>query len=146
MECPNTYHPKLSKREEFWKKVQTACLHTFSSVQWHVGKSHWYFPACKSHVFQAVLRRALAAGEGDSEFTNMKRGPEAISSALYVFSIDSALKYQLTPGERDFLKTLNLEDFITSNSWGVLHTPLVTEAIASLEQDTFLATVKGEKI
>ena len=76
----------------------------------------------------------------------MKRGPEAESSALYVFSIDSALKYQLTPGERDFLKTLNLEDFITSNSWGVLHTPLVTEAIASLEQDTFLATVKGEKI
>ena len=76
----------------------------------------------------------------------MKRGPEAGQEVLYAFSIDPALKYQLTPGERDFLKKLNLEDFISSNSWGVLHSQLVTEAIAALDLDTFFTTVKGEKV
>ena len=146
MECPHTYHPKLDTLAKFWKRVQETSLQAFTHVRWNPSESHWYFPVCKSHILQAVLRKALASGEGDTEFTNMKRGPEADSSALYVFSIDSALEYQLTPGERDFLKTLNLEDFITSNSWGVLHTQLVTEAIATLAQDTFLATVKGEKV
>ena len=76
----------------------------------------------------------------------MKRGPEEGQEVLYAFTIDPALKYQLTPGERDFLRKLNLEDFISSNSWGVLHSQLVTEAIAALEPDTFLTTVKGEKV
>jgi hypothetical protein len=147
MECPNTYHPKLSKREEFWKKVQEACLQTFSSIQWQAGKSHWYFPVCKSHIFQAVLRKALATGEGDSEFIElMKRGQEAESAALYAFSIDPALGYRLTSGETEFLRKLNLEEFITSNAWGVLHTQLATEAIASLDPHTFWTTVNEKKI
>lgn len=147
MECPHAYHPKLDKGEEFWKKVQTACIHAFSSTHWHAGKSHWYLPTCKTHIFQAVLRRALAAGESDTDLAEiMKRGPEAESATLYAFSIDPALKYRLTSGERDFLRKLNLEEFITSNSWGVLHTQLVTEAITSLEPDTFSTMVKGEKV
>ena len=129
------------------KKMQTACLHTFSNVHWHAGKSHWYFPTCKSHTFQAVLRRALAQEGNNSKLTRiMKRGPEAEHGTLYAFSIDAAIKYQLTPGERDFLRKLNLEDFITSNSWGVLHPQLVTEAFASLEPNTFLTIVKGENV
>ena len=145
MECPHTYHPKLGKKEEFWKEVQRSSLQAFTHVRWNPSESHWYFLACKSHIFQAVLRRALATG--DSEFTRiMKKRPEAEHNVLYAFSIDPALKYQLTPAERDFLKKLNLEDFITSNSWGVLHPQLVTEAIAALEPTTFLTAVKGESV
>ena len=145
MECPHTYQPQLDETGTFWNKVQAACLHAFSNVHWHSGESHWYFSACKNHTIQAVLRKALSE-EAIELASTMKRGPEAGQEVLYAFSIDPALKYQLTPGERDFLKKLNLEDFISSNSWGVLHSQLVTEAIAALELDTFLTTVKGEKV
>lgn len=147
MECPNVYQPKLDANGRFWKGVQLTCLQAFSQVHWHSGKSQWYSPTCKLHTFQAVLREALSREEGILELTDtMKRGPEDRQDVLYAFSIDPALKYQLTPGEREFLKKLDLEDFLTSNSWGVLHSPLVTEAIAALEPDTFWTTVKGEKV
>ena len=147
MECPHTYKPKLDKSGVFWNEVQTACFQKFSKVRWNSGESHWYFLTCKTHTFQAVLRQALSEEESNLELTKiMKRGPTAEQDVLYVFSIDPALKYQLTPGERDFLKKLNLEDFITLNSWGVLHSQLVKETIAALELDTFLTIVKGEKV
>ena len=129
------------------EEVQMACFHTFSNIHWHAGKSHWYLPTCKSHIFQAVLRGALPQGGNNSELTEiMKRGPEAESATLYVLTTDPALKYQPTLAEKDFLKKLHLEDFITSNSWGVLQPQLVTEAIAALEPTTFLTTVKGESV
>ena len=147
MECPNTYQPKLDESGEFWKKVQTTCLQAFSSVRWNPGESHWYSPTCKSHTFQAILRRALSKEGSNLELTAvMKRRSEVEQVGLYAFSIDTALKYQLTPGERDFLRKLHLEDFITSVPWGVLHTQLVTEAIAALEPDTWVTTVKGESV
>ena len=147
MECPHSFQPKLDKLAQFWKEVQRSSLHTFAHVRWNPSECHWYSPACKSHIFQAVLRRALATGEGDSEFIElMKRGPEAESATLYAFSIDPALEYRLTPGETEFLRKLNLEEFITSNAWGVLHTQLATEAIVSLDPNTFWTTVKEEKI
>ena len=147
MECPNTYQPKTDESGVIWKKVQIACFDTFSNVRWHAGKSHLYFPACKSHTFQVVLRGALAEGEGKYQFTNiMKRGLVTKHGALYTFSTDHAFKYQLTPKERDFLKKLNLEYFITSNYWGVLHPHLVSKAIATFESNICLTTVKGKSV
>ena len=51
---------QLNASGEFWNKVQTTCVQTISSVRWNSGESHWYFPTCKSHTFQAVLRHALS--------------------------------------------------------------------------------------
>ena len=147
MECPHEYQPKLDVNGRFWKGVRLDCLQAFSQVHWHPGKSQWFSSTCKLHAFQSVLRKALSKEEGNLELTEiMKRGPEEGQDVLYAFTIDPALKYQLTPGERDFLKKLNLEDFISSNSWGVLHSQLVTEAIAALEPATFSTTLKGEKV
>ena len=147
MECPNAYQPELDETGEFWKKVQTTCLQAFSRVRWNSGELHSYSPTCKSHTFQAVLKRALSEEGINLELAElMKRGPEGKHVELYAFSIDTALKYQLTMEESDFLKKLHLEDFITLVSWGVLHTQLVTEAIAAYEPDTLRTTVKGESV
>ena len=147
MECPNEYRPKLDENGKFWKGVRIACLQAFSQVHWHPGKSQWYFKACKFHIFQAVLRRAISEWKENPEFIeSMKRGLEEEHTGLYVFSTNADLSYKLTPEERGFLRALHLEDFITSVSWGVLHPQLVKEALSSLEPATLTATVKEDSI
>ena len=143
MECPNTFHQKLDKEGEFWKEVQATGLQTFARVRWSPSESHWSFQNCKFHTFQAVFRRALSELKGESEsLEKMKRGPEGERPELYVFNVDSAITYQLTPGEKEFLRKIHLEDFVASVSWGVLHSKLVTEAIASLDPKTWVTKVK----
>lgn len=94
-----------------------------------------------------MFRGALAELSVGSEFSNkMKRGPEVAPPELYAFSTDTAIKYQLVPEEREFLKKLHLEDFVASVQWGVLHSKLVTEAMASLEPKTWITTMKGNNI
>ena len=147
MECPHTYHPKLDESGKFWKGMQTACLQAFSQAHWNSGESHWYSQACKFHTFQTILRRAVSEWGRDPEFIgSMKRGLEEEHTGLYVFSTNADLGYKLTPEERGFLRELHLEEFVTSVSWGVLHSPLVKEAIASLDTTALSATVKGEKL
>ena len=145
MECPNAYQPKLDANGKLWKEVQLACFQTFSRVHWHPGKSQWYFQACKFHIFQAVLRRAVSECKENPEFVErMKRGLETENTELYVFSTNADINYKLTPEERGFLRAIHLEEFVTAVSWGVLHPQLVREAIASLEPTTLTATVKGQ--
>lgn len=147
MECPNTFQPKLDRKGEFWKAIQTTSLQALTHVRWNPGESHWCFQNCKLHTFQAVFTRALSELKASSEVLDkMKRGPELATPELYAFNTDAAIKYQLTPGEREFLRKLHLEEFVVSNSWGVLHTKLVTEAIASVDPKTWVTTVKGENV
>ena len=147
MECPHAYQPKLDENAKFWKGVQIACLQAFSQVHWTPGKNQWHSQTCKFHNFQAVLRSAVSEWEKQPEFIgDMKRVLEEEHTGLYVFSTNADLSYKLTPEERGFLRALHLEDFVTSVSWGVLHSPLVKEAIASLDTTTLSATVKGEKM
>ena len=76
----------------------------------------------------------------------MKKRPEMAPPELYAFSSDAAIKYQLTLGEREFLKKLHLKDFVASILWGTLHSKMVTEAIASLDPKTLVTIVKGKSI
>ena len=147
MECPNTFQPKLNKKGEFWKEVQATNLQAFARVRWSPSESNWSFQNCKFHTFQAVFRRAVFDLKGDSEsLEKMKRGPQMAAPELYAFNMDLAIKYQLTSGEREFLKKLLLEDFIASVSWGVLHSKLVTEAIASLDPKSWVTKIKGKSV
>lgn len=147
MECPREYRPELVESGKFWKGVQGACLQAFSQVHWDPSKSNWQFQACKFHAFQTVLKRAVTEWEKNPELIeSMKRGLEADPPELYVFSTNADINYKLTLEETKFLKALHLEAFITSVSWGVLHTQLVKEAIASLEPTTLQSTVKGESM
>lgn len=147
MECPNAYQPPLDENERFWKGVKGACLQAFSHVRWDPSKSHWHFQACKFHMFQTVLKRAISEWGKDPQFiATMKRGLEEDHTELYVFSTNADINYKLTPEETKFLKALRLEDFVTSVSWGVLHTQLVKEAIASLNPTTLLTTIKGNDV
>lgn len=145
MEHPNTFRPKLDERAEFWKAIYTTSLQAFTQARWNPGESYWCVQKCKLHILQAIFRRALADFKASAEFPDiMKRGPEMVPSELYAFTTDAALKYQLTTGERDFLRKIQLEDFVAANSWGVLHAGLVTDAIASMDPETWETTVKGE--
>lgn len=147
MECPHTYQPKLDEDESFWKGVRIACLQELSKVHWNPGELNWHSPTCKFHTFQAALKRAVSEWQKNPTFIeSMKRGLEAEHTESYVFSTNADLNYKLTPEESRFLRALHLEDFITSVSWGVLHSPLVKEAIAYLEPTTLSTTVKGESV
>ena len=127
--------------------MQTACLQAFSQVHWNSSKSNWHFSACKFHIFQAVLKRGVSEWEKDPQFIeSMKRGLETNHPELYVFSSNVDINYKLTLEETKFLRALHLEDFVTSVSWGVLHTHLVKEAIASFEPTTLQATIKGKSM
>ena len=107
MEYPHAYQPKLDENGKFWKGVQLACLQAFSKVHWNPGKSYWYFQTCKFHTLQAVLKKAVSEWEKNLELTgSMKTGLEAEHPDLYVFSIDVARNYQLTPEERGFLRVI----------------------------------------
>ena len=147
MECPRAYQPQLDESGRFWKGVQTACLQAFSQVHWDTSKSNWHFQACKFHIFQAVLRKAISEWEKNPQFIeSMKRGLEADRPELYVFSTNADINYKLSLEETKFLRALHLQDFVTSVPWGVLHTQLVKEAIASFDPTTLQATVKGESL
>ena len=147
MECPREYQPKLDESGKFWKGVQSAYLQAFYQVHWDPSKSHWHSQACKFHIFQAVLKRAVSEWEKSPQLIeSMKRGVEAEPTELYVFSTNVDLNYKLTSEETGFLRVLHLEDFITSVSWGVLHPQLVKEAIAFFEPTTLQATVKEKSM
>ncbi len=147
MECPREYQPELDEGGKFWKGIQCACRQAFLQVYWDPSKSHWHFQACKFHIFQAVLKRGVSEWEKDPQFIeSMKRGLETDSPELYVFSTNADINYKLTLEETKFLRTLHLEDFVTAVSWGVLHTQLVKEAIASFEATTLQTTVKGKSM
>ena len=147
MECPHAYQPELDEDQSFWKGVQTVCLQELSKVHWNPGKLHWHSPTCKFHTFQAALKRAVPEWQRNPTFIeSMKRGLETEHTEPYVFSTNADINYKLTLEETKFLKALHLEAFITSVSWGVLHTQLVKEAIASLEPTTLQSTVKGESM
>ena len=147
MEDTRIFRPKLDQEGEFWRAIHTISFQTLAKVQWNSSESHWNIQSCKFHTLQAVFRGALAELNASVELPDlMKRGPEATNPELYAFNTDVALKYQLTPGERQFLRKLNLEEFVASNPWGVLHSALVTEAIASVDPKTWVTTVKGEAV
>ena len=94
-----------------------------------------------------VFRGTLAELNANAKLPGIiKRRPEVTNLELYASNMDVALKYQLTPGERQFLKKLNLEDFVASNPWGVLHSALVIEAIALVYPKTWVTTIKGEVV
>ena len=76
----------------------------------------------------------------------MKTRLEMTPLELYALSMDVAIKYQVTPIYREFMKKFHLKDFVVLVSWRVVHSILVREAIAFLDPKTWITTVKGENI
>lgn len=135
--------PQLDEQGMFWKQLRATCLKGFTSVRWSTKELQWHPLFCKFHTYQNLWCQAvLNLKETDFE---MKRRQGEEEHARYIFVVDTVLRNHLfTLEEVNFLKQINLETFVTRNTWGVLHEALVRKALTNLKEDTMITTVQGK--
>ena len=138
--------PRLDKQGMFWKNFQALCLQGFNSVHWSVSEFRWYPQFCKFHICQGLWYKAVTEIKESDFAESMKRKQGEEEPERYLFVVDFLLRnHEFSLEENKFLQQINLEGFILQITWGVLHEPLIREALAHLQEDSMLTTVQKKE-
>jgi hypothetical protein len=139
--------PQQYEQRMFWKNVKAKCFQGFTSVHWDTTERQWQPSLCKFHTYQGLLGAAVKNIEEADFIEEMKRKPGEEEPERYLFVVDALLRHQeFTIEEVKFLRQINLEGFIIRITWGVLHHALIREALANLQEETMLTTVREKAI
>lgn len=137
--------PQLDEQGTFWKQLRAKCLKGLTSVRWSTKELHWHPFLCKFHTYQNLWCQAVVR-LGETAF-EMKKKQSEQEPERYVFVVDYLLKnHEFSLEENKFLQQINLDEFILKNTWGVLHEPLIREALANLQEDSLSTTVQTKEL
>ena len=140
-----------SKQGEVLSLIESGALRALASVRFNTEDKELYPPLCKQHLWQQVLRQAVASAaklvQESPTFKLMHGLLPYTPMESFNFNVDAAFKStQFSKEELTFLRKLRLERFLCEVPWGVTHPVRAAEAINTLQEDTLQVTLKGEEL
>ena len=142
---------QLSQQGETWSLIKSGALRALATIRFNTEDKELYPPLCKQHLWQQVLRLAVARApkliQESPTFKLMHGLLPYTPMESFNFNVDVAFKStQFSKEELTFLRKLRLERFLCEVPWGVTHPVRAAEAINTLQEDTLQVTLKGEEL